>query len=117
MNYIILEKDYGFIDFNNKSYSLKTSMHTKEKRGTIPRDSLSKTKYSKIINSANDIKKLEDKVVITWEHKIKNNKGLLVQVNNTKQEIFIITTILSINKNSDKILPGNDNRVHIKSLN
>ena len=114
MIHVITEKDYGEFKFRGEEYKLKTSFHTHSKRGKIPRDSLTKTKYVNIITKGESIIKNEKSAII-WEWKDGYYKGLLVVQKG--KTILIITTILTAkNKNPDKLFPNITNRINIGKL-
>ena len=107
---MILERYIG----EYKGYSINTSFHTNSSRkgNNIIRDSLSKSKYISLIDSRfNEYPKNGSKFVITWEHKESNYKGLLVSIKD--KDITIITTVLTNNKNPDKILQNENIRFNL----
>ena len=80
-----------------KGYKLVPTIHSKEKRGKIPRDSLSKTKYHNLITSALNKGDLpEGEFQIIFEHKEGVWKSLII-INNSK-ELKLKTTFLTNNK-------------------
>lgn len=111
---MILERYIG----QYKDYSINTSYHTNSSRkgNNIIRDSLSKSKYIRLIAERfNDYPKNGTKFVITWEHKEGNYKGLLVSIKD--KDITIITTVLTNNKNPDKILQNENVRFNLGKVN
>lgn len=111
---MILERYIG----EYKGYSINTSLHTNSSRkgNNIIRDSLSKSKYiSLIAEKFIDYPKNGSKFVITWEHKESSYKGLLVSIKD--KDITIITTVLTNDKNPDKILQNENVRFNLGKVN
>ena len=116
---MILEKDYGEIILGGKSFSLTSSNHSHQPRnGDIPRNTLSKTKLTKILERAYSIKPFidKDKTAIIWEADDSKFKGLLISVNLDTNKIIIITAYL-FNSKEDKLMKNIQNRILIGKLN
>lgn len=111
---ILDEKDYGSFTFRGKEYKLRTTIHANAPRGTssIPRDSLSKSKYVEVVTAADNQKHIKDNTItgIVWKHSNGFYRGVLIIIK--EDLITIITTILSKNKTErsvfrDRIQPEN----------
>ena len=101
---MILEKDFGTIKLNNKDYSVSTSKHSHEPRGSgssIPRFNYTKTKLHKILKEFEKELTSKGRIGLIWKHQ-NYYKGLLVNVDD--KIITIITSIISKkNNSSDKL--------------
>ena len=116
---MILEKDYGEVILDGKSFSLVSSNHSHQPRnGDIPRNTLTKTKLIKILEKAYSIKSFIDKekTAIIWEDENSNFKGLLISVNLDTNKITIITAYM-FNSKEDKLMKNIQNRIVIGKLN
>ena len=117
---MINEKDYGRISFRSDEYVLQSSFHTQSARGgsQVPRDSLSKTMYSKLITLGDESEKIEDnkKVAIIWKTEDNHFKGILITLNPLKKKIVIITTYLFKSKTSDKVLKNAEQRIILEKI-
>lgn len=117
---MILEKDYGTFPFRGEDFKLESSYHSSGGRNSsIPRDSLTKTKYIKIITKADEIAKIKEDTScgIIWETPKGDFKGIAISLNLNKKKIIIITTYLFGSKTSDKVLKNSGQRILIGKLN
>jgi len=116
---VILESDYGLVNFRGEEYHLKSSYHTQAPRdgSPVPRDSISKTKYQKLIDLANAKEHIKEnvKVGIIWKHSNGKYKGILITAMSATKTILVITTYLFNSEFSSKIFPKADQRIILEA--